>query len=309
VNSPDRPVILVLGPTASGKSEAAMGIARAVGGEIVSGDAFAVYRGFDVGTAKPGIAARREIPHHLVDVAEPWESYSAGRWAREARRAVEGIESRGAVPVVAGGSHFYIRALLGHLPGDEAADPMLRRYLAGDRSRPRSPSPAKMLALLDPEYASKIGPGDRRRLERGIEIVFSTGRRVSQRVAGHGTWAGRRRWLKIVLQISRGDIYTRVQERILKMFDTGWPEEVAGLLAAGVPLSANAFRAIGYREMAELLRGGITRDEAVERIARRTRELVRRQSTWLSREPDVKVVEPAEAAPLAQRFCEKRGVK
>jgi len=304
-----RPVVLVLGPTASGKSEAALAIARAVGGEIVSGDAFAVYRGFDIGTAKPGPAARREIPHHLLDVADPAESYSAGRWALEARSVVEQIESRGAVPVVAGGSHFYIRALLGHLPGGAAADPLLREYLSQGSGRVSTVWASRVLGLLDPEYAARIGALDRKRIARAIEIMFTTGRRVSDREKGHQEWASERRWLKIVLQISRGDIYTRVRERILKMFDTGWPEEVAGLLAAGVPLTANAFRAIGYREVAELLSGGITRDEAVDRIARRTRNFVRRQATWLAREPGICVADAAEAPEMAAIFCGKGRVE
>src|SRR5262249_55930317 len=144
------PWILVLGPTASGKTAAAFEIARAISGEVVSGDAFAVYRGLDIGTAKPVPEMRRIVPHHLLDVADPTEPFSAGRWASEARDAIAGIEARGRIPVIAGGSHFYLRALLEDLPGEAAAAPELRAYLASRSGPEENRLRKRALDVLDP---------------------------------------------------------------------------------------------------------------------------------------------------------------
>jgi tRNA dimethylallyltransferase len=298
-----RPVVLILGPTACGKSDAAAKIARTVGGEVVSGDAFAVYRGLDVGTAKPSARQRSEVPHHLIDVAGPREPFSAGRWAREARRAIEGIEARGRVPVVAGGSHFYVRALLGHLPGGEIFEARLRRHLASGTTAPEAARRRRMLDLLDPEYASTVGTGDAYRVNRALEVIFSTGKRVSARPPADRSWAEARRWLKISLQISREALYTRIRERIEQMWQAGWPAEVERLLSEGVPVSANSFRAIGYREIASHLAGEMSRIDTIERIDRKTRALVKRQRTWLARERGLAEADARSALVLAREFC------
>ena len=294
-------VLLILGPTASGKSDVASEVARRAGGEIVSGDAFAVYRGLDIGTAKPSLRERREIPHHLIDVAEPDEPFSAGRWARDARRAVEQIEERGRLPVVAGGSHFYLRALLGHLPEGEVVNRPLRDYLATPRLTREERK--RWIELLDPLYGGKVSVGDTARQSRALEIMLTTGRRVSERLPAGPGWASRRRVVKISLQISSRDLYTRIQMRIRTMWDSGWPDEVQALLRRGVPLSANAFRAIGYREVAGYLAGELSEAEAIGEIERRTRSLARRQRTWLASEPDLLEASPESAAELALRAC------
>lgn len=301
------PLVLLLGPTASGKSEAAAAIARRRGGEIVSGDAFAVYRGLDIGTAKPPGALRREIPHHLIDVAEPQEPFSAGRWAAGARSAVESIERRGRLPIVAGGSHFYIRALLGHLPGKEVVNGPLRAYLSREPVRLARSDRKRWIDFLDPVYSPTVSVGDTARLNRALEILFTTGRGVSERRPTGERWAKRRRLLKISLQIPAQDLYTRIQMRIRTMWDSGWPEEVEGLLRRDVPLSASSFRAIGYREVARFLQGSISKEEALSEIERKTRALARRQRTWLSREPGLIEVAPGDAVEAAIHYLEDTG--
>ncbi len=295
----------MLGPTASGKSEVAAEIARRRKGEIVSGDAFAVYRGLDIGTAKPSRRIREEIPHHLIDVADPTEPFSAGRWAREARGAIEEIERRAGLPIVAGGSHFYIRALLGHLPeGDVVNDPLRRRLAASALTREER---KRWIEFLDPIYARKVPVGDTARLNRALEILLTTGRRVSDRRPPEQPWAGRRRVVKIALQISAQDLYTRIRMRIRTMWDSGWPDEVQGLLSRGVPRTANAFRAIGYAEIADHLAGRLSEEEALARIERRTRSFARRQRTWLAAEPGLLRVSPAGAVEAAIRACGGEG--
>lgn len=298
------PVIVVLGPTGTGKSEVAAAIARAVGGEIVSADAFAVYRGFDIGTAKPSLALREEIPHHLIDVADPVEAYSAGRWGDEARRAIRRIESRGRIAIVAGGSHFYVRALIAGLPGGPVVSDSLRAHFRGPWTPSVRARRKKMVDVLDPAYASGVPAADTARIARALEIIFSTGRRVSERRIDSPTM-GDRRLLKLALQFPRQALHTRLEERVTAMWQAGWPREVENLLAAGVPDTAPAFRAIGYRELARRVAGQITEGEALARTVSRTRALAKRQETWLASEPGLERVEPGEAVRRAVQFVQE----
>ena len=300
------PLLLVLGPTASGKSALAAEIARRVGGEIVSADAFAVYRGLDIGTAKPAPGVRAEIPHHLIDVADPVEPFSAGRWAAEARLAIEGIERRGRVPIVAGGSHFYVRALLSGLPGERVEAPALRRFLAEGWTAPARLERKRMLDVLDPAYGARVPAGDTARIARALEILLSTGRRVSERPPGAPGTAGRR-ILRLALQFEREDLYTRISRRVLEMWTSGWPREVEDLLAGGVPPGAPAFRAIGYGEIVRRLRGELSEQEALARTVARTRALAKRQRTWLASEPDLETLPFASAARRAAAFVAEAG--
>ncbi len=296
----EKPALLVvLGPTGAGKSDVAHGVARARDGEILSADAFAVYRGFDIGTAKPSPARRREVPYHLIDVADPSETFSAGRWARAARAIVEEIVSRGRLPIVCGGSGFYIRALLEGLPPGDAVDPERRRALArwGDRD---PGSAARMLALNDPEASSRIAPGNRRYVLRALEILLETGRPASSRLPTGDTWTDRFRVVKVGVRPAPADLYARIARRVREMLEAGWEEEVRGLLARGVSREANAFEAIGYRELADAAISGRAAPLEIERtIVTATRQLAKRQATWFRREPGVVWVEPAAALARA----------
>jgi tRNA dimethylallyltransferase len=291
-----RPALLVvLGATGAGKSEVAHRIALARGGEIVSADAFAVYRGFDIGTAKPSPARRREVPYHLIDAADPSETFSAGRWAREARAIVDDIAARRRLPIVCGGSGFYIRALLEGLPPGDAADPARRAALA--RWGARNPrGAARMLALNDPEAAARIEPGNRRYVHRALEIVLETGRPASARLPISDDWVERFRVVKIGVRPAAADLYARIAGRVREMLAAGWEEEVRGLLARGVSRDANAFEAIGYRELADrALPHGAAPEEAERTIVTATRQLAKRQATWFRREPEVVWVGPEAA--------------
>jgi tRNA dimethylallyltransferase len=299
----DPGVVLVLGPTATGKSALAVEIARRTGGEIVSADAFAVYRGLDIGTAKPSAAIRAEIPHHLVDVADPVEPFSAGRWADGARRAIEAIERRGRLPIVVGGSHFYVRALLQGLPGGPVASASLRSHLAGGWTAEGRARRKRMLDLLDPAYGARVPAGDTARLGRALEIVLSTGRRVSDRAPGAPGIPGRR-LLRLALLFPKEDLYTRISRRVREMWTSGWPAEVESLLDAGVPPDAPAFRAIGYGELVRRAAGELADDEALERTVSRTRALAKRQRTWLASEPDLVTLEFDAALRRAAAFAE-----
>ena len=290
------PMLLVIfGPTGAGKSELAHQIARRRGGEIVSADAFAVYRGFDVGTAKPSPAHRAEVPYHMLDVANSEEALSAGRWAKEARAVVEDIARRGKLPIVCGGSGFYIAALLEGLPPGPAHDTRLRKALARWAERRGAARAHGVLAANDPVSAALIPVGNLRYTLRALEILLLTGAPASARSREPDAWARRFRVVKLGLRPALAQLHVRIQNRVRRMLETGWDEEVRRLLESGLPLESNSFRAIGYREVAEWVLGNITRQEAQEQIVTATRGLARRQKTWFARERDAHWVKPEEA--------------
>jgi tRNA dimethylallyltransferase len=292
-------LVVFVGPTASGKTEAAHALALAAGGEVVSADAFAVYRGMDVGTAKPTAELRREVRYHLLDVADPEETFSAGRYAAEARRAIEDIASRGGLPIVCGGSGFYVEALLKGLPPGPARNDPLRAALAA-WAKGRSPSAAhRLLAVNDPASAARIPVGNLKYTLRALEILLLTGARPSARIPGRDPWARRFRVLRLGLAPSPASLHVRIENRARRMLDSGWGEEVRRLLDRGISADSNSFQAIGYREVAEWILGRIPRDVAEARIVAATRKLVKRQRTWLARETDIRWVDPEEAVARA----------
>ncbi len=302
-------LLVVLGPTGSGKSDLAHAVARAREGEIVSADAFAVYRGFDIGTAKPSAALRAEIPYHLIDVADWREHYSAGRWAKDARAAIAEIARRGRLPIVCGGSGFYLEALLEGLPPGEAADPALRIALA-DWARDRPARAHRFLEVNDPISARRIPPANLRYTLRALEILLATGSRPSERARPGGGWLARWRVVKIGLSPAREDLYATIGARVAQMLDSGWADEVRRLLEEGARLDSNAFQAIGYREIADWVEGRADRAATQERIVASTRQLARKQRTWFARERDVEWVSPAVALDLAlARLSEGAGEK
>jgi tRNA dimethylallyltransferase len=292
---PRPPLIALFGPTGSGKSAVAHAAARALGGEIVSADAFAVYRGMDIGTDKPSPEALREIPHHLVDVAEPEEAFSAGRWADEARRAVEEIVARGRVPIVVGGSGFYLSALLDGLPGGPARDDRVREGLHEWAVACGEAAARRFLALNDPVSASRIPAGNLRYVLRALEILLLTGAPASARLPPEDGWARRFRVIRIHLQPDPAALGVRIEIRVRRMLDAGWGEEVRRLLDRGLSIDANSFQAIGYREVAEWVLGRTSRQQAETEIVKATRGLAKRQATWSRREREARRVEPDEA--------------
>lgn len=291
-----RSLVLVLGPTGSGKTDVAHEIARRARGEVVSADAFAVYRGLDVGTAKPTAAQRAEIPYHLLDAAEPEDRFSAGRWAGLAREAIEGIAARGKVPVVAGGSGFYLSALLGGLPSGEVRDDPVREGLARWAAARGDAKAHRVLALNDPVSASRIAVPNRKATLRALEILLVTGAPASSRRPEGDGWASRFDVIKVVLDVDRAQLHARIEDRVRRMLQEGWPEEVRRLLDRGLSRDSNAFQATGYADVADWVIGVATREEAQERIVAATRALAKRQLTWLAREQDAHRETPERAA-------------
>ena len=291
-----RPTLLVIfGPTGAGKSDVAHEAARRLGGEIVSADAFAVYRGLDVGTDKPPVERRREVPYHLVDVAEPEESFSAGRWAQAARSAVEDVVSRGRLPIVCGGSGFYVSALLEGLPPGEARDETLREALAAWGKRRGAEAAHRVLEFNDPVAAGRIPPGNLRYTLRALEILLLTGAPPSARRRLPDAWSDRYRLVKLDLRPDSAALSVRIEARVQRMLDAGWDAEVRRLLDRGLSVESNSFQAIGYREVAGWVLGRTSKEEARQEIVKATRGFARRQITWFRRERDARRVVPEEA--------------
>jgi len=282
-----RDPIVVLGPTATGKSALGMLIARRLGGLIIGADSVQVYRGLDAGSCKPPLAAREEVPHALIDVADPGEPFSAGRYARMAGESIDAALAGGRVPIVVGGTGLYLKALLHGIAPMPPRNDEVRRLLY---ERARSGSPAALhaeLAACDPESASRIGQNDLQRIVRALAVVTVTGRPMSRYISESGFEAGRMRALKIGLTMDRERLYRRIEDRVDRIFASGLVEETRNLLASGVPPDANALKALGYREVLAHLRGEIDLPRAVDLVKRNTRRYARRQLIWFRREAGV----------------------
>jgi len=298
-------IIVVSGPTASGKTALALHLARTLPLEIVNADSLQVYRGMDIGTAKPSVSERREVPHHLIDIADPDEEYNAGRFVADAEEAIRGIRARGNFPVVAGGTGMYIRALLrglDPLPSDAG----IRAALARRYEEEGSAALFAELRAIDPPSASAIHPADRVRLLRALEVAAVAGAPPSGLKRRWTEAGGRFRILFIAISLERKELYGRIDARVDDMFRRGLVGEVRGLLANGYGPELKPMKALGYRHVVSHLSGALSLPDAVEQTKRDTRRYAKRQTTWLSREPDAAWIgaegAAAAAAELAKRL-------
>lgn len=278
------PLLLVIcGPTAVGKSAVALELARRLGGEIISGDSAQVYRYLDIGTAKPTPAEREEVPHHLVDILDPDQRWSVAHFRAAVDRLVPEIAGRGRLPILAGGTMLYIRAVTaGYRFPSGAHDPSLRARLYEEG---RAYGPERLHARLrevDPQAAARIQPRDLRRLVRAWEVFHLTGEPISAHAARKEQ--GPYRLLVVGLVRPRPILYRRIEERVERMIAAGLVEEVRGILRRGYPPQLPSLRALGYREIIDYLYGRATLPEAKRLFARNTRHFARRQLTWMRRE-------------------------
>jgi tRNA dimethylallyltransferase len=280
-------VVALIGATATGKSAVALAAAAATGAEIVSADALQVYRGLDIGTAKPTPEERRRVRHHLIDVAEPGEPFSAGEYARRARAALVDIAARDRPAIVVGGSGLYLRALLSGLSEVPPTPPAIRAELLEKLSREGLPSLRLELEYGDPASAHRLAAGDTQRTLRALAVLRSTGRPLSAWLAASPGGAGGLAASKFGLTLPRAVLYDRIEARIVEMIDRGWIDEVQRLLASGVSRNAPALQAIGYRDWIRHLDGELSREETVVRIVQATRRYAKRQDTWFRREEEV----------------------
>jgi len=292
--------IALMGPTASGKTAAAIELARRHGGEIVSVDSALVYRGLEIGAAKPDQAERAGIPHHLLDLRDPWQSYSAAEFAADAAAAVRDIVARGRLPILAGGTGLYFRALLQGLSPMPEADPALRAQIAADADALGWPALHAQLARVDPAGARRIHATDPQRIQRALEVYRLTGKPISHWQAQPGVARLPARVLKLVLApAERALLHARIERRFDLMLAAGFLDEVRRLRAlpqmAGVaaPLDLPAIRAVGYRQAWQFLDGQDTAAGFRDKAIFATRQLAKRQLTWLRGELDARWFDPA----------------
>lgn len=278
--APRVPVIVLCGPTAVGKTEAAVRLAQRFGGEVVNADSMQVYRYLDIGTAKPTAAERALAPHHLVDVADPDEPFDAARFARLGRAAAADIADRGRLPIVAGGTGLYIKALLYGLAREAPSDPSVRRRL---RDAAREAGPAvlhRRLAAVDPDTAARVHPNDAVRIVRALEVWEISGRAISTHHRDHRFGDAPYRTFKIALDLDRETLYARIDRRVERMLAQGLEAEVRGLLARGYGSALKPMRSLGYRHMCDWIEGRTGYEEMVAALQRDTRRFAKRQFTW-----------------------------
>ena len=298
-------VLAVLGPTASGKSALGLALAQLFEGEILNCDSTAVYRGFDIGTDKVAPADQQGIPHHLIDIADPTEVYTAAQFARDAAAVVRDIHARGRLPILVGGTGFYYRALVRGLFPGPGADQALRDRLDRMAGRYGAERLHRLLAHVDPASGERIMPRDLKRIVRALEVYFSTGTPLTAHFAGTKSLIEDCDVTAIALRLPAEVTAARVARRVDEQFARGVVDEVRGLLARGVPPHARPFGGLVYRQIMEMLRG--VRDEAATRalITQENRRYARRQLIWFRKEPNLEWFDgPGERAEVLHRVEE-----
>ncbi len=282
-------ILVVTGPTATGKTALSVELAKKLGGEIVSADSMQIYRGMDIGTAKVTKAEMQNIPHHMIDIADPSEDYSVSRYVEEADAAVRGILSRGRLPIVAGGTNLYIDSLIAGLDfAEKAEDAALRESLNKQYDDMGGEAMLEHLRGFDPERAAKLHPADKRRIVRAVEIYILTGETITRHDEETKKRPKRYDAVKIALTFAdRAVLYDRINARVDKMVSDGLFDEVKGLLDSGLSPACTSMQAIGYKEPAAYFRGEMSKDEAIELIKLSSRRYAKRQLTWLRRDTTV----------------------
>ncbi|HVO96717.1 MAG TPA: tRNA (adenosine(37)-N6)-dimethylallyltransferase MiaA [Bryobacteraceae bacterium] len=294
------PLLVIVGPTGSGKSTLALQVCEQHSGEIVNCDSLQLYRGFHVGTAKTPESERRGVPHHLLDVLDPPDGYSAGEYARIARGILGEISTRGRLPVVVGGTGFYLRALLNGLPRLPESDEAVRARLM-DREQRHPGSMSRLLRRLDPTAAARLHPNDTQRVMRAVEIRLVSGKSSppaveTEPLAGY-------RLLKLGLDPDRALLYQALNVRTRTMFESGLVEEVRALLAGGCTGEEKPFESLGYRQALAYLRGEYDLERAIYLTQLETRHYAKRQWTWFRRDPDIQWLRGFGDSPVVWEKC------
>nr|WP_093884191.1 tRNA (adenosine(37)-N6)-dimethylallyltransferase MiaA [Syntrophus gentianae] len=288
IRETEKPCLLVvMGPTAVGKTGTAIALAKLCDGEIVSADSMQVYRHMDIGTAKPTPAEQGLVPHHLIDIVNPDEAFSAASYMERARAAIADLHRQGKGIVVAGGTGLYIRALLGGLFDGPGADEVLRRFYAAILEREGKPGLYEILKSKDSRAAATIHPNDAARMVRALEVLELTGVSIVDQQQDHGFAQRPYKVLKIGLRVERPLLYERIEARTDQMMAQGFLEEVQRLLEMGFSEDLKPMQALGYRQLVRVLKGTLELEEAVRSIKRETRHYAKRQLTWFGADPEI----------------------
>lgn len=280
-------IVVLVGPTAVGKSGIAIHVAKALGTEVLAADSRQVYRGMDIATDKPSSAERGGVPHRLIDLVAPDEPFNVGLYRRAAEREIARLHEEGKVPLIVGGTGLYVRALVRGLCDGPQADPTLRAELEAEAHRIGPVSLHQELARVDPASAGRLHPHDRVKIIRALEVYRQTGRPLSELHQGHGFTERPFATLLVGLMRERAALYTRIEARIDAMLGKGLVEETRRLLAQGYSRKLGAMKGLGYKQIAGYLAGEYGYDEAVRRLKRDTRQFAKRQLTWFRKEAEI----------------------
>lgn len=296
--SKNRRAFCLMGPTASGKTEVAISLCKRFPFEVISVDSAQVYRGMDIGTAKPDGATLARVPHRLVDIRDPENAYSAGAFVRDAGDAIADVQARGRVPLLVGGTMMYFRALITGLADLPRGDPEIRAAIDAEAAQIGWPALHARLVAVDPEAAERIERGDSQRIQRALEVWRASGKPLSawQRQGPGGTGPQSTDFVRVALMLpSRKMLHERIDQRLKAMISNGLVEEVASLAERpGLATDAPSMRAVGYRQFLRYIKGEIEYEEACYRALVATRQLAKRQTTWLRSEPALECFDPLE---------------
>ena len=291
-----RPIAVLTGPTGTGKSDVALRLAREFPLELISVDSAQVFRGLDIGSAKPDAGTRAAVPHHLLDLVDPAESYSAGQFVRDAARAIDEIEGRGRIPLLVGGTMLYLRALIGGIAEMPEGSDAVRASIDADAARLGWPALHARLAAVDAAAAARIHPNDAQRIQRALEVHAVGGRPISELQKATKPAVEREFVVAALIPADRARLHAALDARFDAMLQAGLLGEVRSLWARGDLTDAHpAVRAVGYRQLWAHLAGGYPLETAVARAQAATRQLAKRQMTWLRSMPDIRVFDPYDA--------------
>jgi tRNA dimethylallyltransferase len=296
-------IVIILGPTSVGKSRTGLKLALKLSGEIINCDSMQVYRGFDIGTDKPSLEARRAVPHHLIDVADPSDQFTAADFVRGALRALDIIHGKKKLPFIIGGTGLYIKALLDGLFPGPGRDLGVRRRLEAEAKEKGLATLFNRLETIDPAYARKVRSRDKVRIVRALEVFESTGKPISEHFRGTESLIKDAHLVRIGLRLDRPSLIKRIEERVERMFAGGLVEEVDLLLGQGVREDAPPFRALGYRWVLKFIRNEVSLEEAKARTKLDTRHYAKRQMTWFQKMGGVAWFTPEDDAALENHLA------
>jgi len=310
-SKPEHPQLIpvIVGPTASGKSDLGIKLALALHGEVVNLDSVQVYRGIYIATAKVPLSERRGVAHHLIDIVEPTQNFTAGDYARVAEHTIKEIESRNHTAILVGGTGFYLRALVKPLFEGPPTDQALRERLSVLRDRHGAKHLHKILERVDPQAAESLSPGDWLRVMRALEVYYQTGSRISDSQPSTPPAPELASRIRVIaLNPPREVLYAKINTRADEMFENGLVDEVEALISSGIPPNAKAFQAHGYRRVVDHLQGKRTREDALNQMKLDTRHYAKRQLSWWRAWPGVKWInrfgDAEEAFEEARRYLE-----
>jgi len=291
-------VLVVTGPTAAGKTSIGIELAKRLNGEIISADSRQVYKLMDIGTAKPSLEERREIPHHLIDISFPDQTYSAGLFAKDAHTLIEQILNRGKMPIIVGGTGLYLKVLMQGIFSGPGADQMIREKLNQEVEQYGLHKVYERLQELDPVAAAKISPKDRIRIIRALEIYELTGKPISSWQSTDEQSYPRFKFICFGINLSRKKLYERINLRVDKIMEKGFLDEVKNIHQLGYSFDWPALRTFGYLDMLDYLQGRIGLDDATEKFKRKTRNFAKRQLTWFRHQLELAWIESETANPI-----------